>query len=162
MDWKNLFLTADSRIGKRDFWIGMLILFVANVVLSLIPVIGWIASLALIYPAVCLYSKRLHDFGKTGWLTLVPVIAVAGAMVVGALTGGMAILGMSAAGSDAAAASAAMAGLGMFSALMALAGLVSLGFLLWVGLTNGDPGENRYGPPPVSLTGGTASPPTVA
>jgi uncharacterized membrane protein YhaH (DUF805 family) len=161
MDWKNLFLTADSRIGKRDFWIGFLILFVANIVLSLIPVIGWLVSLALMYPMVCLYSKRLHDFGKTGWLTLVPFVAFFGAMVVGGLTGGMALLGMGAAGSDAAAASAAVAGLGMFGGLMALAGLISLGFLLWVGLTNGDPGENRYGLPPVSLTGGPASPPTV-
>lgn len=162
MDWNTLFLKADGRIGKRDFWIGFLILFVANLVLSMIPVIGWIVSIALFYPMVCLYSKRLHDFGKTGWLTLVPFGVFALAMVIAAMTGGMAMLGMGAAGSEEAAATAAMAGLGMAGALMALAGLVGLGFLLWVGLTNGDPGDNRYGPPPVSLTGGTATPPTVA
>lgn len=162
MDWKTLFLTADGRIGKRDFWIGFAILFVANLVLGMIPVLGALISLALIYPMVCLYSKRLHDFGKTGWLTAIPFVVMALALVVGLITGGMAVIGMGAAGSDQAAAGAAMAGLGMFGGLMALAGLIALGFLLWVGLTNGDPSDNRYGPPPVSLTGGTATPPTVA
>lgn len=162
MDWKTLFLTADGRIGKRDFWIGFAILFVANLVLGLIPVLGALISLALIYPMVCLYSKRLHDFGKTGWLTAIPFVVFALAMVVGLITGGMAVLGMGATGSEAAAAGAAMAGLGLFGGLMALAGLISLGFLLWVGLTSGDPMDNRYGAPPVSLTGGTATPPTVA
>ena len=161
MDWQTLFLKADGRIGKRDFWIGFAILFAVGFVAGLIPIIGQIIALVLIYPWVCVYAKRLHDMGKTAWLILVPFGVGIVAMVVGLMSGGMAMMGMGAAGTDAAAANAAMAGLGMFGLLMALAGLVGLAFLLWVGLSNGDPGENRYGPPPVSLTGGASSPPMV-
>ena len=66
MNWQFLFLSANGRIGQKDFWIGFLILFVAGIILGMIPVLGQIISIALIYPWVCLYSKRLHDFGKTG------------------------------------------------------------------------------------------------
>lgn len=162
MDWKTLFLTADGRIGKQDFWIGFAIIFVVNFVLGMIPVLGMIVSIALIYPMVCLYSKRLHDFGKTGWLTLVPFGAGVVGMLLAVMMGGAAIMGAGLAGNDSAAAGAAMAGMGGAALVLMAVGLVCLVFLLWVGLTSGDPGENRYGPPPVSLTGGTASPPTVA
>ena len=33
----------------------------------------------------------------------------------------------------------------------ALAGLVPLAFLLWIGLTDSQPGENRFGPNPKGL-----------
>ena len=35
--------------------------------------------------------------------------------------------------------------------LFALAGLVGLAFLLWIGLVDSQPGENRYGPNPKGL-----------
>jgi uncharacterized membrane protein YhaH (DUF805 family) len=160
MDWKTLFLTADGRIGKRDFWIGFLIVFVGTMALSMVPVLGGLAVLASHYPTICLTSKRLHDFGRSGWLSAVPYALAFVTLIVGALTGGMALLGIVVA-SETAAAGAAMAGLGLFSALIGLTSLIWFGFLLWVGLTNGEVNENRYGPPPVSLIGG-ASPPTVA
>lgn len=162
MDWKTLFLTADGRIGKRDFWIGFAIVFGAGIVAGMIPVLGQIISIALIYPTVCVFSKRLHDFGKTGWLYMAPVaITIVLVLVIG-LTGGMAMISAGMAGNEAAAAGSAMAGMGMILAMALLMLVVWVGFALWVGLANGDPGDNRYGPPPVSLTGGTASPPTVA
>lgn len=161
MDWKTLFLTADGRIGKRDFWIGFAILFVAGLVLGMIPLLGQIVSIALIYPWVCVYSKRLHDMGKTGWLVLAPVGVMVVAFIIAFMMGGAALMGAGMAGSDAAAGTAAMAGMGGAALVILLACLANLAFLLWVGLSNGDPGENRFGPPPVSLTGGTASPPMV-
>jgi uncharacterized membrane protein YhaH (DUF805 family) len=156
MDWKTLFLNANGRIGQKDFWIGFAILFVVGFILGLIPVIGQLASIILLFPWVCLYSKRLHDFGKTGWLVLVPIGVVLVATVIAAMTGGMAMLAGAGAG-DAGAATAAMAGLGTMGLVMIVALLVCLGFLLWVGLTKGDPGENQYGPPPTSLIGGDAT-----
>lgn len=160
MDWKKLFLTAEGRIGRRDFWIGIAIIFGIAVVAGWIPVLGQIIALVLIVPSVCLQAKRLHDMGKTAWLMLVPMgVGMVCGAIAGAM-GGMAMLGIGA-GGEAAVAGAAMAGIGAFLVLL-LAVVVSFGFLLWVGLSSGDPGENRFGPPPVSLTGGTASPPTVA
>jgi hypothetical protein len=40
------------------------------------------------------------------------------------------------------------AGLGIMLAFFAVAGAAKFIFLLWVGLSPGDPGENRFGPPP--------------
>lgn len=160
MDWRTLFLTTDGRIGRRDFWIGIAIIFGIAVVAGWIPVLGQLIALALIYPSICLQAKRLHDMGKTAWLMLVPMGVGMVCSAVAAAMGGMAAIGLGA-GGEAAAAGAAMAGVGAFLVLI-LAVVVSFGFLLWVGLSSGDPGENRFGPPPVSLTGGAASPPTVA
>ncbi len=151
MDWKNLFLTADGRIGKKDFWIAWLILFAAGFVAGLIPVIGGFIGLALIYPNVCIFSKRLHDFDKTGWLAALPYVVSIVCVVLIFVTGGGAMLTAAMAGnqgSDAAAAAAAMGGVGMAMLWVAVMFLFGIGFLLWVGLTNGTPGPNKYGPPP--------------
>lgn len=152
MDWKTLFLDAKGRIGQSDFWIGFAILFVAGIVLGMIPVIKQFAGLILLFPWICVYSKRLHDFGKTGWLVLVPIGVVFVAIIIAIMTGGMAML---AGGANNAA--GAMAGLGTMGLVMIVALLICLAFLLWVGLTKGDPGDNQYGPPPRKLIGGDTS-----
>lgn len=144
MDFRQLFLTSQGRIGPRDFWIGFLILFVSGIVLGLIPFLGLIASIALIYPQVCIFSKRLHDFGKSGWLYLAPLILTVLLGVVMAVVGGASLAMLSGEDDGAAIAGAALA-------IGGLIVLLNFGFLLWVGLSRGDPGENRYGPPPGML-----------
>ena len=148
MDWKNLFLNANGRIGQKDFWIGFLILFVGGFILGLIPFINMIAGLVLIYPSVCVFSKRLHDFGKTGWLAAVPFGIGAVFFVLAMIMGGAAMFGM--ASGDAAATGGAMAALGMVGLLGLVAFCAYIAFVLWVGLTKGDVGTNQDGPPPVS------------
>jgi len=153
MDWKFLFFTADGRIGRQNFWIGVLILFAVGMVLGWIPLIGWLISLAAIYCWVCLYSKRLHDMGKSGWLTLIPFGIGAALMMIGFVIGGAAMMtGFAMHPNGADMNPAAFAGMGAFAGLMGLAGLLGFIFLLWVGLTPGEPGENRYGAPPVTST----------
>lgn len=141
MDWKGLFLSAEGRIGRQNFWIGFAILFGASFVVNLIPVLGQIIGLLLLWPQVCIHAKRLHDMGHSGWLMLIPfgVSVLAGGIAVA--TGGAAIF---AGGYEA-------AGAAMGAALLAfgLAFLVGLGFLLWVGLTPSQPGDNRFGPAPL-------------
>jgi uncharacterized membrane protein YhaH (DUF805 family) len=158
MDWKTLFLSADGRIDKRDFWIGFAILFVAGLVLGMIPVLGLI-SILLIYPWVCVYAKRLHDFGRSAWLILAPVAVTAVLMIAAIALGGMAMMGAGLANNETAMAGSALAMGGAIAGVALLSFLIWIGFALWVGLTNGDPAENRFGPPPVSLTSGAASPP---
>lgn len=150
MDWKSLFFSAEGRIDRQTFWIGFAILFGVGVVINTIPGFGQLISIAMIWCWVCLFSKRLHDFDKTGWLNLVPVLTWAGATVVALLVGGVGLI---------AAAAGENQGVGPFFAAMggvmlvfAVAGLVQLAFILWVGLTAPTPGENLYGPhPAVSL-----------
>ena len=148
MDWKTLFLSADGRISRQSFWIAVLILFGANVVLSWIPVIGWLIGLALIYCSVCVYSKRLHDMGKSGWLQVAPMVICFVLLMIGGLSmGGAAAMGAFS-GRDDMMAGAAMGGMGAMFLTFGLAFLVGVGFLLWVGLTPGEPGANKYGDPP--------------
>ena len=158
MNWQYLFLRADGRIGQKDFWLGWLILFAAGIILGMIPLLGMIIGLALIYPNVCLYSKRLHDFGKSGWLAAVPYAIFVVAGIIAAVTGGASMLG--AMTGSATGAAAAMTGMGLALGVFALAGLACIAFLLWIGLTKGDPAANQYGPPQPSVFGSSTTPTT--
>jgi uncharacterized membrane protein YhaH (DUF805 family) len=159
MDWKGLFLTSSGRLGQRDFWLAWLMLFAANLVCRIVPFLGGLVALALVFPNVCVTSKRLHDFGRSGWLILIPFAAGLVAAVLGALTRGATMLAGLA--GHAVGSLAMVGGMG----LMALLGLallvVALGFLLWVGLSRGDPEPNAYGPPPPPAFGRGATPTAV-
>jgi uncharacterized membrane protein YhaH (DUF805 family) len=148
LDWKRLFLSADGRIGRQEYWIGVAILFVGGFILGMIPILG-LLSIVLIYPQVCVGSKRLHDMGRSGWLMLIPWGVGIVAMVLSLMVGGAALIGARAGGDSGAAAAAMGAGLG-FLGIVLLACLVNLAFIIWVGVTPGQPGENRYGPEPVA------------
>lgn len=145
MDWTKLFFSPDGRIGRQAYWIGWLVLIGANTLLFWVPFL----SLVTVYCWICVCSKRFHDMGKSGWLSAIPVtlsivmpigavIAIAGAAVASSISGA----------SDEtiiAAVLSAVAG----SALLLLGALViGIGFLIWQGVALGEPGPNRYGPPP--------------
>lgn len=155
MDWKKLFLSADGRSAQTEFWIGFAILFVAGLILGMVPLIGQVITLLLIYPTVCVFSKRLHDFGKTGWLAALPYAAGVVFAIIAFMVGGAAMLTGLAGGGDEAAAAGALAGAGTI-VLLALAMFVFyVGFVLWVGLSKGDPAPNKYGPPPSETVAAT-------
>lgn len=143
MNWQNLFLSIDGRIGRKDFWLGAAVLIGAGLVGGLIPVAGPLVSLALIVPWTCLTAKRLHDFGRSGWLVLAAVvpstISAAMALFTALATANVATLGL------------AFAGASLTLMVSTLAMLVSLGFLLWVGLKPSDAAPNAYGPAPAPV-----------
>lgn len=142
MNWQNLFLSIDGRTGRKDFWLGAAALIGAGLVGGLIPLVGPLVSLALIVPWTCLTAKRLHDIGRSGWLVLVAVVpsVISGAMALftALATANVAALGL------------AFAGAGVTLMVSTVALLVSLGFLLWVGLKPGEPAANAYGPAPAA------------
>ncbi|WP_312812079.1 DUF805 domain-containing protein [Brevundimonas sp.] len=146
-DFKSAMLSYTGRMRRQHFWISVLIIFGISLLTSWIPLLGGLIGLALIYPNVCITIKRLHDMGKSGWFTLVPyvggLIAIivmfiggAGAFVTAAMTGGdpnpVALMGA----------------LGAVSIGSLIAIITSLGFLLWIGITDSQPGTNQYGPNP--------------
>lgn len=143
MNWQHLFLSFSGRTSKRDFWIGILGLIGAGIVTGLLPVVGQILGLALLYPSTALMVKRLHDFGRSGWLAAVPLVPAV-------LAGAIALLAATAM-SNPATMGAAFAAAGLAALVSTVAMLVGLAFLLWIGTRDGDSGTNAFGEP----TGGT-------
>lgn len=89
LDWKYLFTSFDGRINRQPFWTGVIVLIVANIIISIIagiltniiPALGMIVSLisiVLIYPALALYAKRWHDRSKSGWWSLIALVPLLG------------------------------------------------------------------------------------
>lgn len=146
LDWKALFLDATGRIGQRDYWIGIGVLFVANLVLSWLPLIGTVVSLVGIYAGVCVSSKRLHDMGRSGWLAAVPFGIYTAAVILSAVSV-IGIIGASAYDNGL----GVVAGAGMLGLLWTMAFLANLGFVIWLGITPGQPEDNVYGPVPQPL-----------
>lgn len=154
MDWQRLFLSPEGRIGQKDYWIGALILFGIGLVSSALHFLAPLIWLALIFPWICIIAKRLHDAGRSGWMMLIPVAVGCLAALAGVVFGviGAVAAFVTGSGWDHPAGWAAFIGsLGAAVAFFVLAGVVKVVFLLWVGLSAGDAGENRYGPPPTSL-----------
>ena len=162
MDWNRLFLSADGRIGRQTYWIGFLILLGAGVLLSWIPGL----SLLLIYPWVCLFSKRFHDMGKSGWFAALAIALPAALFTVAVLSlfGSIfgAALASEAMGDDDAAIGPFFAGMASFLLFLSLGFLSWLGFSIWAGAALGEPGPNRHGPPPPLPSVGVSTPSAAA
>jgi uncharacterized membrane protein YhaH (DUF805 family) len=97
----DLFLSLNGRIGRGKFWLGLIVLIVAQFVLSTIlgfaglmsvdPATGqpegagfWIAIIGMmvlfIWPSICIYGKRFHDRDKSAWWMLIALIPIIGAI----------------------------------------------------------------------------------
>jgi uncharacterized membrane protein YhaH (DUF805 family) len=165
MDWRTLFLSPEGRIGQRDFWIGFLVLFVIGLLAPVLHILAPLVWLVLLFPWVCLFSKRLHDFGKSGFLILIPVVVACLAMGMAIVFGGVtAVSALWTAAEGGAQPSSWAVVAGAVTAMLgflAVAALAKLIFILWVGLSRGDAGDNRYGPPPASLTRPASPAPTA-
>ncbi|HRJ65108.1 DUF805 domain-containing protein [Brevundimonas sp. UBA2416] len=147
LDWQKLLFSFEGRTRRSHFWIGWLICFGAGFVAGLIPIIGQIISLALIWPNLAIAVKRLHDMGKSGWLVVIPWVACIVGGIAAVSMMGVSIL-TNASALEAGDPAAIIALLGPAMGILAVIGLICLGFLLWIGLAEGQSGENRYGPNP--------------
>jgi uncharacterized membrane protein YhaH (DUF805 family) len=149
-DWKKVLLSFEGRIRRSHFWIGWLICLGLGFVAGLIPLLGILLSIALIWPNLAVTVKRLHDMGHTGWLAAIPfgvgfVAGVGSAVSVGA--GAF----MNQSGLENEDPAAILATMGPALGILGLAFLVGIAFLLWIGLTDSKPGANKYGPNPKGL-----------
>jgi uncharacterized membrane protein YhaH (DUF805 family) len=146
MDLQKLFLTGDGRTARQDFWIGIVILVVANVVLGGIAgFVGWtvggiwgaailagLVGLAMVVPSYFLLVKRSNDrdYPQTYVQALVAlnIAYQLKNMIMPMSIDNASLLSV------------------IFSLLLAVAGLwalIDLGFL------QGTRGPNRYGPDPL-------------
>lgn len=146
-DWKTLFLSFEGRTRRSHFWIGWLILLGVGVVAGWIPILGGLISLALIWPNLAITVKRLHDMGKSGWLAAIPYVAAIVGFIFVFITVGASVFA-NAAALEQEDPAAIFALIGPMFGILALVGLVCLGFLLWIGITDSQPGDNQYGPNP--------------
>lgn len=145
-NFQHVLFSFNGRIRRQHFWIGWLICLGVGVVLGWIPLLGTLLSIALIWPNIAISVKRLHDMGHSGWLVVIPWIAGIGGVVAAGMSVGFAAL--TSGYMDTEDPAAALAIIGPMFGILAIVALIQLGFLLWIGIAEGQKGDNRFGPNP--------------
>ena len=86
MTLSQLLFTFDGRIGRKAYWFGVVVLFAASLVASMLDLllfgqrsylVSLVVGLVSFVASLALSMKRWHDRDKSGWwvlLALVPVI----------------------------------------------------------------------------------------
>ena len=81
------YFNFEGRARRSEYWWFVLANFCASAVLSFLgnlinfPWLTTILSLALLIPSLGLTARRLHDIGKSGWLMLISIIPIVGAIL---------------------------------------------------------------------------------
>lgn len=82
-DWRTLFWSASGRVSRGPWWVAVGVLASASALyegLAGAPLrlaTFWFVYPALIYSAVCVNAKRLHDRGRSGWWAAMVLLAFA-------------------------------------------------------------------------------------
>lgn len=139
-DWLHAFFAMSGRLGRKEYWLSVLIFFPVGILLLLLVEAmtgaaavdasveakmkaAWAGFLVTLYPTVAITLKRLHDFGWSGWwvtpmlVLSLPATFAEAVLESGAMTGGF--------------------------LLVALIGLLPY---VGIGVPAGDPAANKYGP----------------
>lgn len=149
---KVLYTTTDARLSRKEWWIGVVGLIIASIVLSIIlgmvglgGASGWgqmIAYVILFYPGWCIGIKRRQDrdnnatdfkvlMGLSGLLTLLQAFGI-----------GVTMTDM---GNGIVMPTPDM----WMSVLYLLLGIFGIYMLVQLGFLRGTPGPNSYGPDPL-------------
>jgi len=84
MNFDSLFVYPNGRTPRGEF-VPALITLLAVVAFYVILVPGrngqW-CLVALLFPAIVLHARRLHDMGRTAWLLLVPAVLMVAAFAI--------------------------------------------------------------------------------
>ena len=133
-------LSLRGRLQRKQFWLAFLIVFVGGAYSGQNQdAASTIVGLLTLYVALCVYGKRLHDFGKSASYMVVPFVATGAyyAYVVATITS-------TRPGSPQAVWQLMERLQGPYVALMVLWVIVTL----WVGLHRSEKGDNRFGMDP--------------
>ncbi len=128
--WNTLFVQPDGRTARGHFLAALLPLALAVLWYAskgpAVDVAPW-GVLVLLYPAIVLHVRRLHDMGRTGWLMLLPAVLTVVAM--GIWTHRISL------------------GTQLDAAVPLAALVVFVGFALWGCIARGQAEANTSGPP---------------
>lgn len=82
------YATFSGRARRKEYWMfilfNMLVAFGVNIVDAVLGMEGVLAagySLAVLIPAWAVFTRRMHDIGKSGWWWLIALIPLVGAIV---------------------------------------------------------------------------------
>lgn len=82
-----LYFNFSGRARRKEYWMFTLFNFLISFVISLVEtllygntIIMYIYSIALLLPGLAVCIRRLHDVGKSGWMYLICLIPVVGAI----------------------------------------------------------------------------------
>lgn len=92
MDLKQFYLSPQGRVGRQDWWLKYVLVFVViSVVATVLDAslgltdpeqgvgpISAIAILVMIYPIIIVNIKRYHDRNKSGWWIFIALIPIVG------------------------------------------------------------------------------------
>lgn len=86
MDYKNLLLSFEGRIGRQTYWMSYLAFIGIGIVLGIASaflgqagaILIVIFSLAIIWPALAIQAKRWHDRDKSAWWILIGLLPIIG------------------------------------------------------------------------------------
>jgi len=154
MDFKFLFTTFDGRIGRKQFWMGFIALIIASFVLIIvlgmvlglflpIGLVSLIGSLIILYPALALSIKRLHDRNKAtnpwAYIFFGP----------GFLMNIMQTMGIGFTSADFGGEMNSFPTNGLTIALSGITAIIGIWALVELGFLKGTTGDNEFGPDPV-------------
>ena len=81
-EWAELFLSSNGRLARTPFLVasgvlvGAAVLYEAIAGYTLHWLTGWLVYPALLFSGACVLSKRLHDRGRSGWWSMLILIAI--------------------------------------------------------------------------------------
>jgi uncharacterized membrane protein YhaH (DUF805 family) len=88
VDFKYLFTSAEGRIARQQWWIGVGLLFLVSLFSTILfgndGLIAFITGVLMMIAGIMLHIKRCHDRGKSGWwclLLLVPFVGLIWAII---------------------------------------------------------------------------------
>ncbi|WP_341019957.1 DUF805 domain-containing protein [Brevundimonas diminuta] len=145
-DFATAMLSFNGRLRRQHFWISWLILLGGGLVLNLIPFLN-LLGIALLWPHLAIGVKRLHDMGKSGWLIAIPYVVMVGGWIFAFMSIGVSAF-MNAQAIENEDPAVILSTFGPAFGIILLISLVGLGFLLWIGISDSQKGDNKYGPNP--------------
>lgn len=154
MDFRSLLIGFDGRINRARWWLGVLCLALAAIILTLIlgalfgvgllatALVNLVVTAAIAWPATALMVKRLKDRDRPLWLVAVfwvpPIITILGQLT------GLAYVPMEIEGEPMMVPNT----LGWIIAAISL--VIGIWSLVELGVLRGTDGPNRHGPDPLA------------
>ncbi len=149
MNIVNLLTGLQGRISRKQFWLGVAIIAVAEIILYLalgVPfftdstpdrrarIVQAVVQILGLYPLVAVSLKRLHDRDQpTAWIWVIVAVTIISTIID--------LLGLADSPNE----------MGTGFLIFGVIGLViGLGFLIELGFRRGTVGPNQYGPDPAS------------